>query len=83
MCLCWPRQEQAADREHERDVFQQEIQNLEQQLKNPQKTQTGNERRDREVHDHMTSTHKIHLYSKNQTDLQLMMCVSVKTARIT
>ncbi|XP_057210657.1 LOW QUALITY PROTEIN: A-kinase anchor protein 9 [Triplophysa rosa] len=44
--------EQAADREHERDVFQQEIQNLEQQLKNPQKTQTGSERREREVHDH-------------------------------
>ncbi|KAI7798415.1 putative A-kinase anchor protein 9 [Triplophysa rosa] len=40
--------EQAADREHERDVFQQEIQNLEQQLKNPQKTQTGSERRERE-----------------------------------
>ncbi|XP_073787372.1 A-kinase anchor protein 9 isoform X7 [Danio rerio] len=41
--------EQAADREHERDVFQQEIFNLEQQLKNPTKTQTGSERRDREV----------------------------------
>ncbi|XP_056596754.1 A-kinase anchor protein 9 isoform X3 [Triplophysa dalaica] len=41
--------EQAADREHERDVFQQEIQNLEQQLKNPQKTQTGSERREREM----------------------------------
>ncbi|KAA0709890.1 A-kinase anchor protein 9 [Triplophysa tibetana] len=41
--------EQAADREHERDVFQQEIQNLEQQLKNPQKTQTGSERREREA----------------------------------
>ncbi|XP_043088962.1 A-kinase anchor protein 9 [Puntigrus tetrazona] len=41
--------EQAADREHERDVFQQEIHNLEQQLKNPAKTQTGSDRRDREV----------------------------------
>ncbi|XP_059411389.1 A-kinase anchor protein 9-like [Carassius carassius] len=41
--------EQAADREHERDVFQQEIHNLEQQLKNPTKTQTGSNRRDREV----------------------------------
>ncbi|XP_042601949.1 A-kinase anchor protein 9-like [Cyprinus carpio] len=41
--------EQAADREHERDVFQQEIHNLEQQLKNPSKTQTGSDRRDREV----------------------------------
>ncbi|RXN17040.1 A-kinase anchor 9-like protein [Labeo rohita] len=41
--------EQAADREHERDVFQQEIHNLEQQLKNPTKTQTGSDRRDREV----------------------------------
>ncbi|XP_058609416.1 A-kinase anchor protein 9 [Onychostoma macrolepis] len=41
--------EQAADREHERDVFQLEIHNLEQQLKNPTKTQTGGDRRDREV----------------------------------
>ncbi|XP_042609849.1 LOW QUALITY PROTEIN: A-kinase anchor protein 9-like [Cyprinus carpio] len=41
--------EQAVDREHERDVFQQEIHNLEQQLKNPAKTQTGSDRRDREV----------------------------------
>lgn len=42
-------QEQAADREHERDVFQQEIHNLEQQLKNPPKTGSGSDRRDREV----------------------------------
>ncbi|XP_067282525.1 A-kinase anchor protein 9 isoform X2 [Pseudorasbora parva] len=41
--------EQAMDREHERDVFQLEIHNLEQQLKNPPKTGTGSERRDREV----------------------------------
>lgn len=54
MCdgLRFTHQEQAADREHERDVFQQEIQNLEQQLKNPQKTQTGSERSEREVHHH-------------------------------
>ncbi|KAI5085570.1 A-kinase anchor protein 9, partial [Silurus meridionalis] len=32
-------QEQAADREHERDVFQQEIQNLEQQIKSSSKPQ--------------------------------------------
>ncbi|XP_016303745.1 A-kinase anchor protein 9-like [Sinocyclocheilus anshuiensis] len=49
-CFCPSvHQEQAADREHERDVFQQEIHNLEQQLKNPAKTQTGSDRRDREV----------------------------------
>ncbi|XP_056335140.1 LOW QUALITY PROTEIN: A-kinase anchor protein 9 [Danio aesculapii] len=47
--------EQAADREHERDVFQQEIFNLEQQLKNPTKTQTGSERRDREVQELSTA----------------------------
>ena len=37
------------DREHERDFFQQEIQKLEQQLKNPQKLQPGSEQRNREV----------------------------------
>lgn len=37
------------DREHERDFFQQEIQKLEQQLKNPQKHQTGSEQRNQEV----------------------------------
>lgn len=37
------------DREHERDFFQQEIQKLEQQLKNPQKLQTGSEQRNQEV----------------------------------
>lgn len=42
-------QEQAVDREHERDFFQQEIQKLEQQLKNPQKLQTGSEQRNQEV----------------------------------
>ncbi|KAM9838219.1 A-kinase anchor protein 9 [Aulostomus maculatus] len=46
--------EQAVDREHERDFFQQEIQKLEQQLKNPQKTQTGSEKRNTEV-DQLTS----------------------------
>ena len=42
-------QEQAVDREHERDVFQQEILKLEQQLKNPQKLLAGSEQRTREV----------------------------------
>ena len=37
------------DREHERDFFQQEIQKLEQQLKNPQKLQIGSEQRNQEV----------------------------------
>ncbi|GLD63765.1 A-kinase anchor protein 9-like protein, partial [Lates japonicus] len=46
--------EQAVDREHERDFFQQEIQKLEQQLKNPQKPQPGSEQRNQEV-DQLTS----------------------------
>ena len=37
------------DREHERDFFQQEIQKLEEQMKNPHKLQTGSEQRNREV----------------------------------
>lgn len=37
------------DREHERDFFQQEIHKLEQQLKNPQKLQSGSEQRNQEV----------------------------------
>lgn len=37
------------DREHERDVFQQEIQKLEQQLKSPQKLQLGSDQRNQEV----------------------------------
>ncbi|KAM6958852.1 A-kinase anchor protein 9 [Aplochiton taeniatus] len=41
--------EQAVDREHERDVFQQEILKLEDQLKNPQKQQTGSEHRSSKV----------------------------------
>uniref|UniRef100_A0ABM5GNQ0 A-kinase anchor protein 9 isoform X8 n=1 Tax=Pogona vitticeps TaxID=103695 RepID=A0ABM5GNQ0_9SAUR len=41
--------EQAIDREHERDVFQQEIQKLEQQLKIPQRLQPVNEHQNREV----------------------------------
>ncbi|XP_064265846.1 A-kinase anchor protein 9 isoform X6 [Passer domesticus] len=41
--------EQAIDREHERDVFQQEIQKLEQQLKIPQRSQPVNEHQTREV----------------------------------
>ncbi|XP_064362124.1 A-kinase anchor protein 9 isoform X2 [Dromaius novaehollandiae] len=41
--------EQAVDREHERDVFQQEIQKLEQQLKIPQRCQPVSEHQTREV----------------------------------
>ncbi|KAK1788985.1 hypothetical protein P4O66_015880 [Electrophorus voltai] len=41
--------EQAMDREHERDVFQQEIQKLEQQLKNFPKPQSSKEQRHREL----------------------------------
>ncbi|XP_035391455.1 A-kinase anchor protein 9 isoform X3 [Electrophorus electricus] len=41
--------EQAMDREHERDVFQQEIQKLEQQLKNLPKPQSSKEQRHREL----------------------------------
>lgn len=48
-CLHVGVQEQAVDREHERDFFQQEIQKLEQQLKNPQKLQAGAELRNKEV----------------------------------
>lgn len=42
-------QEQAIDREHERDVFQQEIQKLEQQLKVVPRFQPINEHQTREV----------------------------------
>ena len=42
-------QEQAIDREHERDVFQQEIQKLEQQLKVVPRFQPVNEHQTREV----------------------------------
>ncbi|XP_043728829.1 A-kinase anchor protein 9 isoform X7 [Cervus elaphus] len=41
--------EQAVDREHERDVFQQEIQKLEQQLKAVPRFQPGGEHQTREV----------------------------------
>ncbi|XP_028606059.2 A-kinase anchor protein 9 isoform X9 [Podarcis muralis] len=41
--------EQAIDREHERDVFQQEIVKLEHQLKIPQRFQPVNEHQNREV----------------------------------
>ena len=37
------------DREHERDVFQQEIQKLEEQLRNPQKLQGASDPRGKEV----------------------------------
>ncbi|XP_062900185.1 A-kinase anchor protein 9 isoform X2 [Mobula hypostoma] len=45
--------EQAIDREQERDVFQQEILKLEQQLKTPQRLQSNNDQRSREM-DHLT-----------------------------
>ncbi|XP_051872159.1 A-kinase anchor protein 9 [Pristis pectinata] len=45
--------EQAIDREQERDVFQQEILKLEQQLKTPQRLQSNNDQRNREM-DHLT-----------------------------
>ncbi|XP_063308527.1 A-kinase anchor protein 9 [Pelobates fuscus] len=41
--------EQAVDREHERDVFQQEIQKLEQQLKMPQRYQPTNDQQSNQV----------------------------------
>uniref|UniRef100_A0A8C5QK64 A-kinase anchoring protein 9 n=1 Tax=Leptobrachium leishanense TaxID=445787 RepID=A0A8C5QK64_9ANUR len=41
--------EQAVDREHERDVFQQEIQKLEQQLKMPQRHQPTNGQQSNQV----------------------------------
>ncbi|XP_063041826.1 A-kinase anchor protein 9 isoform X2 [Engraulis encrasicolus] len=50
--------EQAVDREHERDVFQQEILKLEQQLKNPPKSQTASEQRDREVESLRSQLHE-------------------------
>ncbi|XP_078273597.1 A-kinase anchor protein 9 isoform X3 [Rhinoraja longicauda] len=45
--------EQAIDREQERDVFQQEILKLEHQLKTPQRLQSNNDQRNREM-DHLT-----------------------------
>lgn len=49
VCFLLDVKEQAVDREHERDFFQQEIQKLEQQLKNQQKQQAGSEHRNQEV----------------------------------
>ncbi len=48
-CFYLAIQEQAVDREHERDFFQQEIQKLEEQLRNPQKPQNASEQRNHEV----------------------------------
>lgn len=45
-------QEQAIDREHERDVFQQEIQKLEHQLKAVPRLQPVSEHQTREVRTH-------------------------------
>lgn len=49
LLLLFKLQEQAIDREHERDVFQQEIQKLEQQLKVIPRFQPINEHQTREV----------------------------------
>ncbi|XP_075683796.1 A-kinase anchor protein 9 isoform X3 [Rhinoderma darwinii] len=61
--------EQAVDREHERDVFQQEIQKLEQQLKMPQRHQP--------VNDHqITAVEKLESNLKEKTDKcsELLLC---------
>lgn len=42
-------QEQAVEREHERDEFQQEIKNLEAQLRHPSKGHTGGDSKGQRV----------------------------------
>ncbi|XP_075127862.1 A-kinase anchor protein 9 [Leptodactylus fuscus] len=61
--------EQAVDREHERDVFQQEIQKLEQQLKMPQRHQPANDHQNNEVE-------KLESNLKEKTDKcsELLLC---------
>ncbi|XP_077346944.1 A-kinase anchor protein 9 isoform X3 [Lithobates pipiens] len=61
--------EQAVDREHERDVFQQEIQKLEQQLKTPQRHQPVNDHQSNEVQ-------KLESHLKEKTDKcsELLLC---------
>ncbi|CAI9556872.1 unnamed protein product, partial [Staurois parvus] len=61
--------EQAVDREHERDVFQQEIQKLEQQLKMPQRHQPVNDHQSNEVE-------KLEGHLKEKTDKcsELLLC---------
>ncbi|XP_069815551.1 A-kinase anchor protein 9 isoform X2 [Dendropsophus ebraccatus] len=61
--------EQAVDREHERDVFQQEIQKLEQQLKMPQRHQPVTEDQSNEVE-------KLESNLKEKTDKcsELLLC---------
>ncbi|XP_063777493.1 A-kinase anchor protein 9 isoform X2 [Pseudophryne corroboree] len=61
--------EQAVDREHERDVFQQEIQKLEQQLKMPQRHQPVNDHQSNEVE-------KLESSLKEKTDKcsELLLC---------
>ncbi|XP_018413101.1 PREDICTED: A-kinase anchor protein 9-like [Nanorana parkeri] len=61
--------EQAVDREHERDVFQQEIQQLEQQLKMPQRHQPVNDHQSNEVE-------KLESHLKEKTDKcsELLLC---------
>ncbi|XP_075172281.1 A-kinase anchor protein 9 [Anomaloglossus baeobatrachus] len=61
--------EQAVDREHERDVFQQEIQKLEQQLKMPQRHQPVTDHQSNEVE-------KLESNLKEKTDKcsELLLC---------
>ncbi|XP_044148882.1 A-kinase anchor protein 9 isoform X4 [Bufo gargarizans] len=61
--------EQAVDREHERDVFQQEIQKLEQQMKMPQRHQPMNGHQSNEVE-------KLESNLKEKTDKcsELLLC---------
>ncbi|XP_068091549.1 A-kinase anchor protein 9 isoform X3 [Hyperolius riggenbachi] len=61
--------EQAVDREHERDVFQQEIQKLEQQLKTPQRHQPVNDHQSNEME-------KLESHLKEKTDKcsELLLC---------
>ncbi|XP_056375007.1 A-kinase anchor protein 9 isoform X2 [Hyla sarda] len=61
--------EQAVDREHERDVFQQEIQKLEQQLKMPQRHQPVADHQNNEVE-------KLESNLKEKTDKcsELLLC---------
>ncbi|KAM9308110.1 LOW QUALITY PROTEIN: A-kinase anchor protein 9 [Gastrophryne carolinensis] len=61
--------EQAVDREHERDVFQQEIQKLEQQLKMPQRHQPV-------TNDQNNEMEKLESHLKEKTDKcsELLLC---------
>ncbi|KAL1777841.1 A-kinase anchor protein 9 isoform X3 [Sigmodon hispidus] len=61
--------EQTADREHERDIFQLEIQKLEQQLKVVPRLQPGSEQQTRKVEE-LTS----HLKEKSDKCCELLLC---------